>query len=396
MRKPETASSVTPKQDARRDHTSDQVTRNQWGGAVFVGLALAVVIWRDLLTGGGLVGGDTYPYFFPQKQVLADAFAHGEIPLWHDRTGLGYPLLAESQAGVFYPSNQVLYRLFDINRAYNFSIVLHYWAAFVATWRFARSQGVSSAAALLSAVVFVYGWFPARLSLEWSIIGGFWFPLCLWLTDRWLRQPSFRRLLLLAAAMALHLLAGHFTLAFITQLTCLLFVMIRTWQMATQDEKNASRVTAVLRSVAGIVCAIALAGILAAVQILPTLELRSLSQRDGEESEFNPQYGHVPPVYVTQLVASWWYWHSADVVSQQLFKQPSLLKAAADTNAVEAHLYFGLAPLALIGLGLLTGLRQKSRRQMAWCWGLLGILALIYAFGWLVPLTRHLPGFGFF
>ena len=61
--------------------------------------------------GGGLVGGDTYPYFLPQKIVLAESFARGELPLWHNLTGLGYPLHAESQAGVFYPTNQILYRL---------------------------------------------------------------------------------------------------------------------------------------------------------------------------------------------------------------------------------------------------------------------------------------------
>ena len=91
----------------------------EWLIAVVLSGCLSAFVWKGLLFGGGLVGGDTYPYFFPQKQLLADSLTRGEIPLWHDRTSLGYPLHAESQAGIFYPSNQLLYRLVEINTAYS-------------------------------------------------------------------------------------------------------------------------------------------------------------------------------------------------------------------------------------------------------------------------------------
>ncbi|MFM8724574.1 MAG: hypothetical protein ACKON9_05545, partial [Planctomycetaceae bacterium] len=140
-----------------------------WLLAIAMGLAALCWQWTGLLTGGGLVGGDTYPYFFPQKQLLAEEFSAGRIPLWHDRTALGYPLLAESQAGIFYPPTQVLYRLLPVHAAFHTAFLLHYLAAFVAAWRYARSQGLRQWSALLAATVFVYGWFPARSSLEWSI-----------------------------------------------------------------------------------------------------------------------------------------------------------------------------------------------------------------------------------
>jgi len=150
---------------------------SQWLLAVCVGLLLLCWQWPRLLTGGGLVGGDTYPYFFPQKQLLAEEIAAGRIPLWHDRTALGYPLLAESQGGIFYPPTQVLYRWLPVHTAYHVGFLLHYWGAYVATWRYARSQGLRQWSSLLAALVFVYGWFPARSSLEWSIIGGVWFSV---------------------------------------------------------------------------------------------------------------------------------------------------------------------------------------------------------------------------
>ena len=373
---------------------SRPVTRLDWFIAIAVGCALSLGVWRELLTGGGIVGGDTYPYFFPQKQLMAEGFAHGELPLWHDRTGLGYPLHAESQAGIFYPTNQLLYRFFAVNTAYNASILLHYGLAFVFAWRFCRSQTLSHSAALFAAMVFVYGWFPARLSLEWSIIGGVWFPCCLWLTERVISRPSRSNASLLAFAFGMHLLAGHFALAFITQLCCLGYALLTSGR-ATSVEVNVTSINRVRASV--LVTAAVAAGIcLAAVQLIPTLELRQLSQRDGSSAAFNPAYGHMPPVYLSQLFASWWYWHSPEIVQSRQMLQFPFLMSPADTNQVEAHLYIGLIPLGLVLCVLQDSIRQRLRATNYKVWLILSGVAIVYAFGWLVPVMKHVPGFGFF
>ena len=391
--------SATP----QRSSQMREVTKPDWFVAIVIGCALSLGVWHELLTGGGIVGGDTYPYFFPQKQIMADAFAHGELPLWHDRTGLGYPLHAESQAGIFYPTNQVLYRMFDINTAYNSSIVLHYALAFVFAWRFCRCQKLSQPSSLLAAMVFVYGWFPARLSLEWSIIGGVWFPCCLWLTDRLISRPSRGAGCLLALAFGTHLLAGHFTLAFITQLCCLGYAVLVTVGRISRPVHvpvhtiglKSHSVTA-LNAGSLVTGAIAVGILLAAVQLIPTLELRQLSQRDGGHAVFNPMYGHMPPVYLSQLIASWWYWHSPEIVQSRQMLQFPFLMSPADTNQVEAHLYVGLIPLGLIFCLLQYSVRQRLLDTNWKIWMLLSSVAVVFGFGWLVPVMKHLPGFGFF
>jgi len=376
----------------------------EWLTAIFLSCGLAALVWRGLIAGGGIVGGDTYPYFFPQKQVLAEAFAAGELPLWNDRTSLGYPMHGESQAGIFYPSNPILYRVFDINAAYNCSVLLHYVSAFVFSWRFCRSQLLSQPSALLAAMVFVYGWFPVRLSLEWSIIGGVWFPLSLWMTQRLLQQPSARRWACLSLCLGVHLLAGHFTLAFIAQLTCFAFAILSS--LADRREQIPSVTASAVRPRdrtlsawrAGLLvgCAIAAAVLVASIQLLPTLELRQLSQRDGTASVFNPAYGHMPPVYLTQLIGSWWYWHTEEMaVTREMLKYPFLM-SSADTNPVEAHLYIGLVPLFLVFCLIRRDLRRALRRTHWKIWAALSIAGVVYSFGWLVSVFQHLPGFGFF
>lgn len=371
----------------------DRATRWDWLNAVVFGSCLSLGVWWTLACGGGLVGGDTYPYFFPQKQMMKQAFDRGERPLWNDRTGLGYPMHAESQAGLFYPTNQILYRLLDVNRAYNVSILLHYCLAFVFSWRFAKSQGVSSAASMLAALVYVYGWFPARISLEWSIIGGVWLPLSLWLTDRWIRQPVVRNAALLSVAFALHLLAGHFALAFVTQLTCCGYALLKVW---LNRDSDGGRTSIPWTTVAGVPAAIVVAVLLASVQLLPTMELKWLSQRHGGGSEFDPGYGHMPPVYLSQLVASWWYWHSPEVVLSRTMTQHPWLSISSATNQVEAHLYFGLLPLAMLLLLMSFRIRHRISQQLLKVWLTLSGLSILYATGWLVPITKHLPGFGYF
>ena len=380
-------------------HDDNSVTFLQWGIAAAVGLALSLGVWWPLAEGGGLVGGDVYPYFLPQKVMLAESFAQREIPLWHNLTGLGYPLLAESQAGVFYPPNQILYRFLDVNTAYNANILLHYWLAFVFTWRFGRCQGIGTWPAMLTALVFVYGWFPARISLEWSIFAGVFFPLTLWLTHRLVQQPGRLRFALLTGSIAIYLLAGHFTLAFISQLTAIAYAALCVVL------RGDSQVPARQRWVAPTIVAAAVMTslFLAAVQLIPTYELKQLSQRigtangagSGAGEDFDPAFGHMPPLYATQVAASWWYWHSADAVASGKIK--NIIGAIdANTNGVEAHLYWGLLPLTLMILLLNRSIRTQVNFSNCRIWLLLTLAAAIYATGWLIPVTRYLPGFGFF
>lgn len=382
---------------AGRDHSP---SISEWGTAILSGVILAVIVWRVLIFGddglmsGGLVGGDIYPYYFPQKQVLQDAWARGTLPLWNDRTWNGYPMHAESQAGVFYPPNLLMYQVLDLNRAYNLSQLFHYVAAFVSVWRLCRSQRLSQTSSLFAAVIFVYGWFPVRISHEWSIIGGMWLPLNLWLLHRLLSRPNAVRWSVLSLTLAVQMLAGHFNLAFITQISCLVWAISNS---SSEAEHGSIRVIAGLRGrlvlVAGAVIASCL---LAAVQLVPTLELKHLSQREEVSRVFDPGYGHMPPVYLTQLVASWWYWHTPEIALSRELTNVAFLQNGSDTNPVEAHFYIGLIPLTLV---LLLS-RAVSRRQLGsrpWkFWLLLSAGAVIYSFGWLIPWLRHVPGFGFF
>lgn len=358
--------------------------------AALTAVVLTVVFWLPLYRGGGFVGGDIYSYYLPQKDVFVESARAGELPLWHHRTGYGYPLIAESQTGVFYPFTWLCYLPLELNAAYNANHILHYVLAFWFTWLYARRLGLSTLPGLLAALVYVYGWFPARCSLEWAIIGGTWLPAALWTVESWLTSRQPRWLFATAILLTLQLTAGHFSIAFITLLTVSVYGLLRIWFRNPQSADGPSRTRASLWLVAPVAGAFCLA----AVQIAPTWELKANSQRADVTEEHNPEYGHLPPMYLTQLVASWWYWYAPDVDTDRAIQGMTFLASNARTNKVEAHLYFGLIPLLLIVVSLFRG--HWFRGHIEAVWAIIGCLFLVYTPGWLVPLTQHLPGFSFF
>jgi hypothetical protein len=358
-----------------------------------VACLLAVVTWwpLGLRSGSGLHGGDIYTYFFPLKAWYADRLHAGEIPLWNPLIGLGFPALGESQTGVFYLPNLLLYRSLGLNQAYHVGFLLHYVLAFGFTCHYVRRLGFTGFECILAGVIFVYGWFPARSCLEWAIVTGAWIPLAFWGAEWFVQQGRLRCLIPVAIAVVMQLLAGHFNLAFVTLVGLGAYVPLRLMF----DRRPISCVA--FRS-AQLVWFVALACAIGAIQIVPSWELKGRSQRG--EAQFGAHqvgYGAIPWSYLGQAIAPWDFYpklHDPEFERQQLGDR--------NTNRVEAHLYFGLIPMCLAAVGIVTTAFRALRRTCAledravWVWLLVGSISLTLAAGALTNLVVHLPGFGYF
>lgn len=356
-------------------------------GVLLVAIAFSLVFWWELWTGGALIGGDLYSYYFPQKTYLAERLQAGEIPLWNPLVGHGYPVVAESQTGVCYPLNLMAYRWLPVNSSYNAVQILHYILAFAFTLMYCRRINIGWAGSLFAAVIYTYGWFPTRICLEWAIVGGAWLPLAFWGAEGYLARREWKYMFAMIVAFVCQILPGHFCLAFITQLAVIGYMLCRWWQIRSNATATPSRWS---NLVLPLVVVLASTYAVAAVQVLPTWELKQISQRSDVEGIHDPGYGHLPAWYWTQAVAPWkWY-------LDPTFDMNSLLSPGSPpTNKVEAHLYFGMIPIMIVLFGVIT--RHVFRQHgVSWIWLLLGLLALSYTPGWFLPITRHLPGFSFF
>ena len=418
------------------DLTERIAASDRWFAAAMLalGLLLSAMFFPVFFDGGSPVGGDIYTYFIPQKLFYANELAAGRLPLWNDLVGFGYPILGESQTGVFYPPHLLLYgtlpRAFGpsgVMHAYLANQLLHYLATFLAAAFYARRVGLASLGCAVAATAYTFGWFPSRLCLEWAIIGGPYLPAGLLLIEAGRTQR--RRLLWLGPLLGLHLLAGHFNLAFINCVTWTLYGLARL-RPVDQSRRQWLSQTGLL--VGSILSGFGLAG----MQMLPTADFMRLSQRTADASEIElpgspielleeglpfdaasqermraedadarqppselwrrPTYGHIPLPYWSQLVASWWWWHHPVAVADGAVNEIAALSIDAPTDPIEAHLYVGILSVLLAAWQAVAMLRRRAFGTADAALAAVGLVAAAIATGWPLLLLQDLPGFGWF
>ncbi len=394
---PRNSSSASQKFGPKESRRTQSRFLTFWLTVLVAGLILTWMFWWPLWQGGGLVGGDLYPYYFPQKAFLADVLKQGEIPLWNPLVGFGYPVLGESQTAALYPPNLILYRFLSVNTAYNVSQLGHYLFAFVGAVLLAMRLGLNRSGGLLVATVFVFGWFPSRICLEWAIIGGAWFVWILWGAASLLKTGERRYGVYTAFFLGMDLLAGHYNLAFIT----LLALIPLPWLVRPDVAETPIQATTFWKRLVPnrsllLWSSIGLGFLLASVQILPSWELKSVSQRKQVDDVFSPTFGALPPKALSQLWMPW-SWYAGERTFDEYLAAPCPLSVPSSTNQVEAQFYLGLLPLILVIIGLaIPGLRKELPLAHHWGWLAVILVSLLFATGWPTYYLSSVPGIGFF
>ena len=244
-------------------------------------LTAGVLLTYSRLIFEGLVvsGYDTQTYFYPYWAVAFDALRAGRIPLWNPDLFMGAPFLANPQAAVFYLPNWLLLGL-SPERAISVALMLHVaWAA-VGTLALARvAFRLGWAAAATGAAVFAFGgYFVAQSGHVNQVSATAWLPWLLLALDR-AGAGERRAWLALPPVTALMLLAGHPQVAYMSLVFGLVYAV--TVGGAHGDAVWRARLVGAARGL----LAWAVAGIggvlLAAVQLLPTLELSRHGIRSG-------------------------------------------------------------------------------------------------------------------
>jgi hypothetical protein len=357
------------------------VTDRQVGGlwvklASRVAMLAGVLAWLWPIGLGGRmpVGGDATQFSMGLMAFLRSSLRAGRLPIWNDLWGFGFPGLAESQMGVFYPPHLLLYGTLPTEIASVTSLVLHtLWAALGANWA-ARRFGSSEVGAALAGFAWATcGFFLIQMPHQWGYTVGSWMPWAWGLAWMVIRGEGSRRTpWLLASVLAWQVLPGHFQLAFVTEVGCLVLAMVGAG-------RSVGRRGAVILAVAGMIP-------LAAMQLWPTWRLARLSdsRRDFE--------------YLSGFALS--PIHLVGFASPGLFHRSPLWRAVAwdpfHTSPEEVLSYVGLVPLFLAIGAIARGWRaDPAVKALAILAGLTLLLSLgPYApgFGWLI----RLPGFSFF
>ncbi|MCY3831979.1 MAG: YfhO family protein [Chloroflexi bacterium] len=318
-------------------------------------VALSLLFFHKLIFSGMILArGDTFEYFYPYWDARNLAFRAGRLPLWTPDLFMGAPLLANPQIGSYYPPNW-LTAPFRAPSAITLSILMHTsLAAAGACWLYREAISRSWIAALAAAVIYAFsGFLGAHVEQINQLQGLAWLPWLFALSHRLLRSDApLRDGLLLGMAWALQIFSGHTQTVFISGLGVVAFALAR----AAAAAGRANPLWRVGRALLLLAGSFALALCLALPQLLPSLELLSLSNRS---EGFDPN-------------------------SASAFALPAGLLGRALLPNYEGQL-FGeyVAAIGVIGLGLaiwqISAPQWPDRRK--WIWLGLALLGLVLALG---------------
>lgn len=348
------------------------------GLAVFVLLLYAPLLFTNRV----LASGDIFLYFYPYRDMAADALAAGQVPLWNPYSFLGVPFLANPQAAVLYPLHWPLSWL-SVTGQIAWSATLHTWILGMGGYALLRRWGHSRWAALAAGLVLAgSGFYGGLIGHINQMNGAAWLPWGLFVlagVETSGGRARLRRAAQFGLLVALMLLAGHTQTVFINLAGIGAWVawpLIWPWREPLRDRWATVRAT-VWPRLHVYALGVGLGALLSGAQLLPTLELSALGLRSGGLS-----YAEASSFSLKSLHLLWTLFPSYGLAD---------LSVAFDTLGYSEFVaYVGLIGLGLAACGAWQG-RGTGRAAGLLLAGLGFFLALgrwnpvYYLLYWVVP-----------
>lgn len=344
---------------------------------VLLGLAL----FYEVLVGGRVFfWHDVSCMTMPLQKLAAEAVRAGRLPFWSPALACGFPVLAEGEAGVFYPASALLYLGVPYYHAYSWAAALQCLLAALGAVLLGRRLGLGWLAASHVGLAFGFsGYFLSKVIFLAVLQSAAWLPWLLLCLLAGLESGRWSAFVAGALVLALALLGGHPQIVFYELLAAGLLAL---WYLCAPGRTAWWRRSA--RSVVG-TCVLVAGGLgLAALQLLPTYHLtRFAATRTATDPELLRSLALQPR-------------------NLALLVHPYLFGSYAENNYwgrdhyFEVCAYVGGLTLLLAGAALL--LRRLPLRHKGY-WIALGLLGLAMALADLNPVYEFLPqvpGFNLF
>lgn len=256
--------------------------------AVALGLC-AVVLWPVSFGGKVPAFGDNISFWAPNTHYWVSEVKYGRFPGWNPHIMCGVPFAADINHGLFYPPNW-LALINDTSACLRLLVVLHVTLGMCGVYVFARGFNVAKPIAAWAG--FAFGLCEAFLPLSNHVVmleSMSWAGFALrsaWSCASGGGAISF---LGLAVFTALSALAGDIHATYMICVACGVLAVVRAGRFAAvKDFRAAGR--AVLAPLAGMAAGM----VLAAVSVVPAIELALLSERSAGGSSYSSYHSMDP------------------------------------------------------------------------------------------------------
>lgn len=300
-------------------------------------LVLSVVIlFHRLLLGEVLFWGTPSLQFYPWREFAFGELRRGRLPVWNPLVGNGAPLIANYQSAIFYPPNW-LNLVLPTAHLMGWLGMLHLIWAGLGMMAYLRRLGVDRFGQGVGALAYALsGYLVSRFGFLSIVAAAPWLPWLLWALDGLWDTDGVelrRRVVLLAVIVGLQLLAGHAQTTFYSLVFAGFYAAFRSIQRRTPIK--------LLPAFSGVALGIGLA----AIQLLPTLELLQTSQR---RTGFDR---------VLALTYSYWPWRPLTWIAPNVFGSPATGDYWAYGAYWEDATFVGLLTTFLAAYSLLRWVR---------------------------------------
>jgi hypothetical protein len=336
-----------------------------WRFALLLALLILAMFPQVLLGLETFVIRDYGFFAYPLAHFQRECFWHGELPLWDPYNNCGVPFLAQWNTMPLYPPS-LIYLLLPLQWSLGFFCLLHLWFAGFGMFFLARRWTGNSFAAAFAGVAFAFNGLTLNLLMWPSHIATLsWMPWVVLAVELAWREGG-QKIILAAFAGALQMLAGGPEIIFLTWIL-LLALWVQQFIAGGGDASSpafsatgASQPRIAMLRRFPLVVALVIA--LAAVQLLPFLDLAAHSQRSAGYADTRwsmPGWGWANFLVPMAFGRTW---------TEGVFFQYE--------QSWTSSYYLGIGALWLALLAVWT-VRERRVRLL----GAAALVALIFAFG---------------
>lgn len=357
--------------------------RAQLGAWLLLAL-VTLVFFAPALLGGQFFYRDVSQNHYAMRTLDVAELSAGRLPLWNPHLTFGQPQLANPNYMVLHPTT-LLFGLMPFNAAFRWGIILQYLLAALGTYLLLRDQGLSRPGAWLGGVAFAFSGPLLSLGNLYNMLGTVaWFPLALWLTRRAVARGRPLWYLGAAAVLAVEIIAGEPLMILATLIFGFLFATRLSPRVDASEEDPVPLPGRVVR----LLLVAGLAFLLAAPQILPTLELMPLSERGAGFGYELASKWSTHPLRLWEMLVPGWFGDPVAYQPLQYWGEGFF----ESTLPFLLGIYLGGPVLLLAGIGL-SRFRREPLVRMLGGGALLSLVLALGSHAGLYWLLYHLPGF---